>query len=260
MSQVEAVEQLRAEKDQLLLEVQEARSSHQQVSQQVHSERAARLLAEQQQRSMQQELCSLRQLANYIAQQLHAPQQQSPGLMYSQQQMCAAVAAAADPIDTAASSSAQSFLLECQQLQQQLQQIHATVAGDRAVSLPLGSSTSKQDSQQHQQQQQQRFNHAPPQQEEQDVADPAAVLAGDPVQELRHLLLGSSRPAAQVSAGAWSARPTDPWCPGGSHDSRLRQAYQQMLKQVQARYQQELRQTELQHQQVGRSMHSHQLC
>lgn len=243
VSQVEAVEHLRAEKDQLLLDLQGLRSSSQQASQQIHEERAARLLAEQQKHSMQEELHSLRQLAENVAQRLQiSQQQQPPGLLCSQQQ-AGQVALAAGSGPATASSTAQSFLAECQQLRQQLQQIYSAADG-KAAAAAVQQPIKAANDQGGMRQQDQQFQADLLQQQGQDLLDPAAVLASHPLQELRHSILSGSRTAAGPPTSGL-------WCLGGSSESRLRQAYQQMLKQVQARYQQESRQTEMQHHQVG---------
>lgn len=249
VSQVEAVEELRAEKEQLLKDLQQARCGSQQVGQQVHEQRAARLVAEQQMQSMQEELRSLRQLAEHVAMLLHTQQNhQQPSLLHRQQHNLLTALAPAAPVGTAAACSAtQSFLAECQQLRQQLQGLSTlatTAAASHAAAAPSDHSLPDHQHQQH--------LHLELQQLEQDMLDPAAVLAGDPLQELKQPIL-----TGKPGAGGWSGSQPDfdmvgLWRPGVSQESRLRQAYQQMLKQVQARYQKEQRQAENQHHQVRR--------
>jgi hypothetical protein len=289
---VEAVEQLRSELDQLQQQLQQAQNASYAAAQQANQERAAKLLAQQQQHNMQQELKTLRQLAQHIAQQLQAPQQT---WQQQQQQLpaepgretCQSIGGAAGACPPAAAGPAQAFLSECQQLRQQLQQFAAvantgTGTGTADSTNPTGSHLQMLRQQQlgsQPQEQQQQCDEAADLLRELELGDAAAaaVLASDPLQQLRAAVLGLSpgdasyaaRPGMATAAAAAAAtaaaavapaglyRPGPSPCAGlwgaaGASQERLRQAYQQMLRQVQARYQQEQRQSELQHQQVGK--------
>lgn len=250
---VHEVEQLRCEKDQLQQHLQQVQCAQQQAAQQAQQERAARLLSEQHNRSMQRELQSLRQLAESITQQLQGPQQlliPSTNTSSSQQLACAAETAAA--ARQSSCSAAHSFLAECRQLRQQLSSAVAS------SSMPAGFAGATSSGEGVHGQQRQAAADEQPQQPQQrpmqaDLlhelgfgdAAATAVLAGDPVQQLRTAVLGlDSRGPAAAAAFCGQCGVA------AASQERLRQSYQHMLRQVQARYQQELRQNELQHQQV----------
>ncbi|KAF6255418.1 hypothetical protein COO60DRAFT_1641521 [Scenedesmus sp. NREL 46B-D3] len=230
---------------------------------------------------MQQELHTLRQLAEHITQQLQVPKQ--PWQQQLQQQLsagsgsthCQSTGSAAGAGHGTSAGPAQAFLAECQQLRQQLTQLSAAASSTGAPTscCPGGSTVHQQHQQQPQlsAQRQEQLQQQEHQQSQGDAADllqelelgdaaAAAVLASDPLQQLRAAVLGLSPgepargmpcTAAAAAAGPYGCQPSPGgvWGAAGAWQERLRQAYQQMLRQVQARYQQEQRQSELQHQQ-----------